>query len=100
VRHACAASRTEGMGEADGWATTTVSCDGVADEQGPSGSGGGREERSANRRDRPVSGCGWRSGRGLRGARVGTSGKEVGRALMNSRISDLLKSVLNKFKLI
>jgi hypothetical protein len=74
---------------------------GVADEQGPSGSGRGREERGADRRDRPVSGRGQRRGHGLHGARVGRPGKEkVGRAQMNRRILDLFKSILNKFKLI
>jgi hypothetical protein len=38
-----AAGRTEGEGEADGWAATTVSGGGDADEWGPSGSGRGRE---------------------------------------------------------
>jgi hypothetical protein len=90
-----------GRGEADGWAAATVPGSGVADERSPSGSGRGREERGADRRDRPVSGRGHRRGRGLRGAYVGRPEKEkVGRAQMNNRISDLFKSVLNKFKLI
>jgi hypothetical protein len=37
------AGRTEGEGEADGWAAATVSGGGDADERGPSGSGRGRE---------------------------------------------------------
>jgi hypothetical protein len=41
----------------------TVPGGGAADERGPSGSGRGREERGADRRDQPV------SGRGRRGAR-------------------------------
>jgi hypothetical protein len=74
---------------------------GAADERGPSGSGRGREERGTDRQDRPVSGCGRRSGCSLCGAHVSRPGKEkVGRAQMNNRISDLFKSVLNKFKLI
>jgi hypothetical protein len=41
------------------------------------------------------------AGAGRAWAHVGRPGKEkVGRAQMNSRISDLFKSVLNKFKLI
>jgi hypothetical protein len=61
-----------GRREADGWATATVPGGGAADEQGPSGSERGREDRGADRRDRPVSGRGWWGGCGLRGARVGT----------------------------
>jgi hypothetical protein len=67
-----------GRGEADGWATATVPSGGAADEQGPSGSGRGREERGTDRRDRPVSGRGWRGGCSLRGTRVGRPGKEKG----------------------
>jgi hypothetical protein len=63
-----------GAGEADGWPTTTVPGGGVADERGPLGSRRGRGERGADRRDRPVSGRGWRGGCGLRGARVGRPG--------------------------
>jgi hypothetical protein len=63
-----------GMGEADGWAPATVPGGGVADERGPSGSGRGREEPGADRRDRPVSGPGRRRGHGLRGAHVGARG--------------------------
>jgi hypothetical protein len=63
-----------GRGEADGWAAAIVPGGGVADERGPSGSGRGREERGADRRDRPVSGCRQRGGCGLRGARVGACG--------------------------
>jgi hypothetical protein len=47
---------------------------GVANEQGLSGSGRGREERGAARWDRPVSGPGRRVGCGLRGAHVGARG--------------------------
>jgi hypothetical protein len=61
-----------GRGEADGWAAVTVP-------------GGGEAAACV---ERP-----W--------ARVGRPRKEkVGQAQMNSRISDLFKSVLNKFKLI
>jgi hypothetical protein len=63
--------------------------------------GEGERSGALTARDRPISGRGRRGGCGLRGARVGQLGKEkVGRAEMNSRISDLFKSVLNKFKLI
>jgi hypothetical protein len=83
-----------GRGEAEGWAATTVPGGGVADEQGPSGSGRGW---GADRRDWPVSGRERRRGDGLRGVHVGQSGKErVGRAQMNSRILDLFKSVFFK----
>jgi hypothetical protein len=67
-----------GRGEADGWAAATVPSGGATDERGLSGSGRGREERGADRRDRPISGSGWRGGCGLRGARVGRPGKEKG----------------------
>jgi hypothetical protein len=60
-----------GRGEADRWAAATVPGDGVADERGLSGRGRGREERGADRWDRPVSGRGRRRARDLRGARVG-----------------------------
>jgi hypothetical protein len=74
---------------------------GAADEQSPSGSGRGREEWGTYRRDRLVSGRGWRGGYGLRGVCAGRPGKEKGRpSQMKSGISDLFKSVLNKFKLI
>jgi hypothetical protein len=70
-----------GRGEAGGWATAIVPGGGVADERGPSGSERGREERGADRRDRPVSGHGRQRGCGMRGAYVGRPGKEkVGRA--------------------
>jgi hypothetical protein len=70
-----------GRGEADGWAAATVPGGGVADRRGPSGSGRGREERGADRRDRPVNGRGRRRGRGLCGVHVGRPEKEkVGRA--------------------
>jgi hypothetical protein len=86
-----------GRGEADGWAAATVSGDGVADERGPSGSRRGREGRGADRRDQPVSGRGWRRDRGRRRARMGRPVKErVGRAQMNSRISDLFKLVFKQ----
>jgi hypothetical protein len=67
-----------GRGEADGWAAATVPGGGAADERGPSGRGRGTEERGTNRRDRPVSGCGWWGGCGLRGAHVSRPGKEKG----------------------
>jgi hypothetical protein len=51
MRHAHAAGRIEGRGEATEWAAATVPGGGVADEQGPSGSGRGREEWGADRRD-------------------------------------------------
>jgi hypothetical protein len=72
-----AAGEDERRGEADGWATTTVSGGGATDERGPSGSGRGRgrEERGTDRWDRPVNGCEQRGGYGLRGARVGWPGK-------------------------
>jgi hypothetical protein len=60
-----------GRREADGWATATVPGGGAADEQGPSGSERGREDRGTDRRDRPVSGRGRWGGCGLRGACVG-----------------------------
>jgi hypothetical protein len=87
-----------GRGEVDRWAATTVSGGGAADERGPSGSGRGREEWGTDRQDRPVSGCGRRRGCSLRGARVSRPRKEkVGRAQRNNKISDLFKSVLNKW---
>jgi hypothetical protein len=49
---------------------------GAADEWGPSGSERGREERGTDKRDRPISGRGWRGGYGLHGARVGQPRKE------------------------
>jgi hypothetical protein len=61
-------------GFAAGWTAAIVSGGSVADERGLSGSGRGREERGADRRDQPVSGRGWRRGRGLRGVRVGSRG--------------------------
>jgi hypothetical protein len=54
-----------GRGEADEWAVATVPGGGVADERGLSGSRRGREERGADRWDRPVSGRGWWRGRDL-----------------------------------
>jgi hypothetical protein len=65
-----------GREEADGWATTTVSGGGAADERGPSSSERGREERGTDRRDRPVSGHGRQGGCGLHGACVSRPGKE------------------------
>jgi hypothetical protein len=70
---------------------------GVADEWGPSGSGRVREEGAltggtACRRA-------WAAERS-RPARGAPRKEKVGRAQMNSRISDLFKLILNKFKLI
>jgi hypothetical protein len=90
-----------GRGEADGWAATIVAGGGAADERGPSGSGRGREEQGADRQDRPVSGVDGGEAAACAGrAWAGPGRKRVGRAQMNNRILDLLKSVLNKFKLI
>jgi hypothetical protein len=70
---------SRGEGEADGWAAATVPGGGAADERGPSGSGRGREERGADRRDRPISGmdggeavaCAWHAWAGLGRKRMG-----------------------------
>jgi hypothetical protein len=67
-----------GRGETNGWTAATMPGGGAVDERGPSGSGRGREEQGADRRDRPVNGRGQRGGGGMRGARVGRPGKEKG----------------------
>jgi hypothetical protein len=72
-----------------------------ADERGPSGSERGREGRGTDRQDQSVSGRGRHGSCVLRGARMSRPGKQkVSQTQMNSSISDLLKSVLNRFKLI
>jgi hypothetical protein len=61
VRRACSAGRTEGEGEADGWATTTVS---------------GGAHRAAEEGARVARGRAW----------AGPGRKRVGRAQLNSNI--------------